>query len=534
MLIHELHSIQEQHGYLPAEALQTLSRDLNTPLYRLYGLASFYPHFRLEPPPATQIRVCRDMSCHLRGATDLYDIVRTAAEASALDDVEVTPTSCLGQCEEAPAITINDRPYTKMSAQRITSLLDTLASERTLRQQRLTPNNATFQCDPYQGEARYEALRQFVEQGDAAAIIEALKQSGLRGMGGAGFPTGVKWELVRNTASEVKYVICNADESEPGTSKDRFILQHLPDLLLEGMALATLLVGAQKAIIYIRHEYGREREQLQRLIRRRQNEGLLPVDFDIFESPGGYICGEETALLEALEDKRAEPRNKPPFPGTHGLFGKPTLINNVETFAMVPGIVLNGGSWWAEHGRNGASGLKFLAVSGHVRNPGVYEVPLGLTVRELLYDYAGGIRHGHDLKAFAPGGASSGFLPAGMADTPLDFRAMAEAGSMLGSGAVVAVAEGTCLLDLALNIGRFFRNESCGKCVPCRVGSEKIVMLLENILDGNGSAADLDLIEELSDAMALTSICGLGQAAPNPILSVIKYFKDDIVRYITR
>ena len=246
MLIHELHSIQEQHGYLPAEALQTLSRDLNTPLYRLYGLASFYPHFRLEPPPNTQIRVCRDMSCHLRGATDLYDIVRTAAEASALDDVEVTPTSCLGQCEEAPAITINDRPYTKMSAQRITSLLDTLASERTLRQQRLTPNNATFQCDPYQGESRYEALRQFVEQGDAGAIIEALKQSGLRGMGGAGFPTGVKWELVRNTASEIKYVICNADESEPGTSKDRFILQHLPDLLLEGMALATLLVGRKR------------------------------------------------------------------------------------------------------------------------------------------------------------------------------------------------------------------------------------------------------------------------------------------------
>jgi NADH:ubiquinone oxidoreductase subunit F (NADH-binding)/NADH:ubiquinone oxidoreductase subunit E len=543
MIIHELRAIQEQHGYLPAEALQNLSRDINEPLYRLYGLASFYPHFRLAPPPTTQIRVCRDFSCHLRGATDLYDIVCTAASASPLDDVAVTPTSCLGQCEEAPAITINDRPYTKMSAQRITALLETLASERTLRQQRLTPLDATSQCDPYQGKPRYEALRRFVEGGDASAVIDALKQSGLRGMGGAGFPTGVKWELVRNTMSDVKYVICNADESEPGTSKDRFILQHLPDLLLEGMALATLLVGAQKATIYIRHEYGREREQLQRLIRRRQHEGFLgehifdsnhSVSIDIFESPGGYICGEETALLEALEDKRAEPRNKPPFPGTHGLFGKPTLINNVETFAMVPGIVLNGGPWWAEHGKNGASGLKFLAVSGHVRHPGVYEVPLGLTVRELLYDVAGGIRHGHDLKAFAPGGASSGFLPASMADVPLDFRALAEAGSMLGSGAVVAVAEGTCMLDLALNVARFFRNESCGKCVPCRVGSEKIVMLLENILDGNGSAADLDLIEELSDTMALTSICGLGQAAPNPIRSVIKYFKDDIVRYITR
>ncbi len=543
MIIHELHSIQEQHGYLPAEELQNLSRNINEPLYRLYGLASFYPHFRLEPPPSTDIRVCRDFSCHLRGGMDLYEIVRTAVDASPLDNVEVVPTSCLGQCEEAPAITINNRPYTKMSAQRITSLLDTLASERTLRMQRLTPTEATFQCDPYQGEPRYEALRQFIAGGDAQAILDALKQSGLRGMGGAGFPTGVKWELVRNTVSDVKYVICNADESEPGTSKDRYIMQNLPDLLLEGMALAALMVGAQKAILYIRHEYGREREQLQKLIRRRQNESILGSDmfesgqgvtFEIFESPGGYICGEETALLEALEDKRAEPRNKPPFPGTHGLFGKPTLINNVETFAMVPGIVLNGGQWWAAHGQNGASGLKFLAVSGHVRNPGVYEVPLGLTVRELLYDYAGGIRHGHDLKAFAPGGASSGFLPARMADVALDFRALADVGSMLGSGAVVAVAEGTCMLDLALNVVRFFRNESCGKCVPCRVGSEKLVTILENIVEGNGTPADLDLIEELSDTMALTSICGLGQAAPNPILSAIKYFKDDIVRYITR
>jgi NADH:ubiquinone oxidoreductase subunit F (NADH-binding) len=258
------------------------------------------------------------------------------------------------------------------------------------------------------------------------------------------------------------------------------------------------------------------------------------VEFELFESPGGYICGEETALLEVIEDKRAEPRHKPPFPGTHGLFGKPTLINNVETFAMVPGILLNGSTWWAAQGRNGAKGLKFLAVSGQVKFPGVYEVPLGLSARELLFERAGGIRHGRPLKAFAPGGASSGFLPASMIDIPLDFRTLAEVGSMLGSGAVVAVAEGTCMLDLALNVGRFFRDESCGKCVPCRVGTEKIVMLLEGIRQGRGSMADLDLIEELSDTMALTSICGLGQAAPNPILSVIKYFKDDIVRYITR
>lgn len=543
MIVQELHTIQNQHGYLPAAELQTLSRRINVPLYRLYGVASFYPHFRLQPPPTVEIRVCRDFSCHLRGASDLYDIAHTAADASPLSDVEVVPTACLGQCEGAPAIVINNRPYTRVNAQRITSLLDTLARGRTLRHQRLALPDTRFVCDPYNGSPTYEALRRLVQGGDVAVLLEELKQSSLRGMGGAGFPTGVKWELVRNTASEVKYVICNADESEPGTSKDRFILQTMPDLVLEGIALAALVVGAQKAIVYIRHEYARERDILQKTLRKRQTEGVLgqhmfdsthSVEFEIFESPGGYICGEETGLLEALEDKRAEPRNKPPFPGTHGLYGRPTLINNVETFAMVPGILLKGGTWWAAQGRSGASGLKFLAVSGHVKRPGIYEVPLGLTARELLFEHAGGIRHGHGLKAFAPGGASSGFLPASMVDMPLDFRSLAEVGSMLGSGAVVAVAEGTCMLDLALNVARFFRSESCGKCVPCRVGSEKIVLLLEDMLQGRGSLADLDLIEELSDTMALTSICGLGQAAPNPILSVMKYFKDDIVRYITR
>jgi NADH:ubiquinone oxidoreductase subunit F (NADH-binding)/NADH:ubiquinone oxidoreductase subunit E len=543
MIIHELHAVQQQHGYLPADELRALSRRINVPLYRLYGVASFYPHFRLQPPPDVTIQVCRDFSCHLRGATEVLAMAETAAATCPLAAVDVVPTACLGQCDRAPAIAINDRPYTDVKAQRLTTLLDTITNGHTLRQQRRVRPKTSFACNPYDGPSSYEALRRVLQGGDVAACLAELKQSGLRGMGGAGFPTGVKWELVRNTESETKYVICNADESEPGTAKDRFILHMFPDLVLEGMALAALAVGAQKAIVYIRHEYARERNILQKTLRRRQTEGILgtammgstrSVEFSIFESPGGYICGEETALLEALEDKRAEPRNKPPFPGTYGLFGHPTLINNVETFAMVPGILLNGGQWWASQGSNGASGLKFLAVSGHVKRPGVYEVPLGTTVRELLCERAGGMRRGRALKAFAPGGASSGFLPASMVDIPLDFRALTEAGSMLGSGAVVAVAEGTCMLDLALNIVRFFRNESCGKCVPCRVGTEKIVMLLERILRGHGTQADLPLIEELSETMALTSICGLGQAAPHPILSVIKYFKDDILRYITR
>ena len=478
--------------------------------------------------------MCSDLACFLRGAIDVHAIVKTVADSLALTDIQIRPVSCLGQCDGAPAMAINDQYYTEVNAQRITGFLQTIVDGRTLRRQRLTPAARTFACNPYSGPPANEALQRLRQRGDAVAVITELKQSGLRGMGGAGFPTGTKWELVRNTPGEVKYVVCNADESEPGTFKDRLILQHLPDLVLEGMAIAALVVGARQVIVYLRHEYTRERETLHRALRQCQVRGLLgDLTCEIFESPGGYICGEETALLEALEDKRAEPRNKPPFPGSHGLFGKPTLINNVETFAMVPGILLRGGAWWAAQGKNGASGFKFLAVSGHVRHPGVYEVPLGTTATELIA-LAGGLRHGRPLKAFAPGGASSGFLPASMADTPLDFRSLAAAGSMLGSGAVVAVAEGTCMLELALNVGRFFRNESCGKCVPCRVGSEKIVMLLEGILHGRGSTADLALIEELSATMALTSICGLGQAAPNPILSVMKYFKDDITRYITQ
>ena len=494
MIIQELNLIQKTHAYLPAGELQALSRRINVPLYRLHGLASFYPHFRLQPPPTVDLRVCQDMACVLRGAADLQAIARTAVDASPLTDVQVGATACLGQCDGAPAISVNDQIYTDASAQRIVTLLETVADGRTLRRQRFLPPDTDFVCDPYDGSSTYDALRRLVHGGDSAAVIEALKASGLRGMGGAGFPTGVKWELVQQAPGDEKYVICNADESEPGTFKDRVILQMLPDLVLEGMALAALAVGARKAVIYIRHEYARQRDVLLKTLKRRQAEGILGsymmgssqhVEFEIFESPGGYICGEETALLEVLEDRRAEPRHKPPFPGTHGLFGAPTLLNNVETFAMVPGIVLKGGEWWSGHGRNGAKGLKFLAVSGQVKQPGVYEVPLGLTVSELI-ERAGGMRYGRTLKAFAPGGASSGFLPAGMADIPLDFRTLAEAGSMLGSGAVVVIGDDTCMLELALNVGRFFRTESCGKCVPCRLGSEKIVALLEGILEGRG------------------------------------------------
>ena len=309
------------------------------------------------------------------------------------------------------------------------------------------------------------------------------------------------------------------------------------------MILAGVLTGARTGILYIRHEYEEQEKILQEEIRKCREQGLLgpnilgseiAFELDTFVSPGGYICGEESALLEAIEGKRAEPRNKPPFPVQQGLWNKPTVINNVETFANVPSILLRGVDWYKAQGTGGCAGLKFIGVSGDVLRPGVYEVPMGTPVSELIFRYAGGLPSGKKLKGFAPSGPSSGYLPAAMADVRLDFKSLADAGSMLGSGALVVCAEGTCMLDMALNATRFFRNESCGKCVPCRVGSQKMVDLLTAWTMGEGSSSDMGLIDELSDALRLTSICGLGQVVPAPISSVLKHFREEVDAHLSR
>jgi NADH:ubiquinone oxidoreductase subunit F (NADH-binding) len=365
-----------------------------------------------------------------------------------------------------------------------------------------TPSPRRWKCDL--GEP-FGVLREVRRSGDVDGMIQRLKGSGLRGMGGAGFPTGLKWELVRKEAATPKYVVCNADESEPGTFKDRVILEELPHLVVEGIALGALAVGAREAWIYLRHEYGPERVAIERAIDAAKGE-LEGLDLRVFVSPGGYILGEETALLEALEGKRGEPRNKPPYPGTVGLFGKPTLINNVETFALVPRIV-----------RTGEHRYKFFSVSGDVARPGVHEVEIGATLRQLL-DLCGGVRG--DLKAFLPGGASTGFLGADQVDVVMDWKPLQAAGSALGSGAVVVVNDTRDMLELARNLTAFFRNESCGKCVPCRIGTEKAV----EMIDGR-RAEDLALLPELNETLLETSICGLGQAALTPVLSVLQRFR---------
>ncbi|MCY4544968.1 MAG: NADH-quinone oxidoreductase subunit NuoF [Gemmatimonadetes bacterium] len=536
MLIDDLREIQARHGYLPEEELKSLSERKGIPLYEAHGVASFYPHFRLEPPPEATLRVCTDLTCHLHGACDLLETLRETVDYAGLENWEVSGVSCLGQCDGAPAVSINDRSYRSMSPDRLSNFVARLAEDGRVARQPTRRRASPGLIDPYGHPLAAESLKAWVTDGNSDRILQAVKDSGLCGMGGAGFPTGVKWDLVRKAESEVKYAICNADESEPGTFKDREILYHYPHLVVEGLILGGLVAGANQGYLYLRHEYDREREVLEKTIRAFYSEGYLgdgvlntehSFHLEIFDSPGGYICGEETALLEAMEGKRAEPRNKPPFPGTHGLHGRPTLINNVETFAWVPAILRRGAEWFRSQGINGAAGRKYFALSGHVNRPGVYEIPLGTRVRDLIDNEGGGVSGGRKLKAFSPGGTSSGFLPASMADIPLDFKPLADAGSMLGSGAVIVLAEGTDMVDLALNAVTFFRNESCGKCVPCRTGTEHLVQLLEKVLEGNGRPDMLAPVQDVAEAMELSSICGLGQAAALPLTSARMHFPEE-------
>jgi formate dehydrogenase beta subunit len=547
VIFDELRAIQLRHGYLPKAELEALSRKTQTPLYQIHSVASFYPHFHLTPPAKAEVHVCADMSCRLNGACELRAEVSRRFAGARPEDVQIKDVSCLGRCDQAPAVAINDEVFAGVTPGKTEDLARRAIRGEELHAEHLRDGRVACACDPYGDGEKYAVVRRLVATKDWDGVLAVLKDAELRGMGGAGFPTSIKWDLMRKQGEPVKYIVCNADESEPGTIKDRFILSHLPHLVAEGMMIAGLVTGAKKGILYIRHEYPLQKEIFGEELRRCTKAGLLgkkilgsDLDFEleVFVSPGGYICGEESALIEAIEGHRAEPRNKPPFPGQVGLWQKPTVINNVETFANVPQILALGVDWFRTVGVGGSRGLKFVGVSGHVARPGVFEVPMGTPMSEVIYKHAGGILGGRALKAFAPSGPSSGYLPASMMDVRLDFKALADAGSMLGSGAIVVCDDTTCILDMALTAVRFYRNESCGKCVPCRMGSQKMVELLARWTQGGVSeaqyCADIALIEELSQAMSLTSICGLGQIVPAPIQSVLKHFRAEIDAHVLR
>jgi formate dehydrogenase beta subunit len=542
-IIAALREIQHTHGFVPVTALRELSDRTGTPLYQLHSVVSFFPHFRTAPPPPVEVLVCDDMSCHRRGGGALLTAVEQHVAQSGPAGAVVRPVSCLGRCDRAPACVVNDTIITRVTLDGLVDKIGSAALGQKIPPEPVTPAGVPLVTDPYpEPGQRYGAARRLASDKDALGVIAALKASNLRGMGGAGFPTGLKWEIVRNAAGSEKYIVCNGDESEPGTIKDRYILENAPHLLVEGMLLAGLVTGARSGIVYVRHEYEGQIEIVDREIERARKLGALGHDvfgsgltfnLETFTSPGGYICGEESALLEAIEGKRAEPRNKPPFPGTHGLWNKPTVINNVETFVMVPSILMKGADWFKAQGKTAAGpGLKFVGISGDVAKPGIYEIPMGSPARDVIFGKAGGIAGGRPFKAWAPSGPSSGYLPPSLVDTPLDFKALADVGSMLGSGAIVVCSDQACMLDMALNAVRFFKNESCGKCVPCRVGSAKMLDVLIDIAHGRGRAEHTAMIDDLSHTLMQASICGLGQVVPVPIKSVLLHFRDEIDQHL--
>ncbi|MDP7130206.1 MAG: NADH-ubiquinone oxidoreductase-F iron-sulfur binding region domain-containing protein [Planctomycetota bacterium] len=526
-VISELSRYHEDNGFLSEQAIHDIAHKLELPLYKVYGVASFYPSYRFTPPPRAVVNVCRDLSCWMAGGTD-----RLKEVLLKMPDVEVNEVSCIGRCDMAPAGDINNRPVQLGDTEQAVIW----ARHPDLIEEKHPTPWKRWPTDPYDTEEdRYGAIRSCL-RGEKAPdeVIQILKDSALRGLGGAGFPAGLKWQFARAEKDTPKYIVCNADESEPGTFKDREIISTAPYLTLEGMLLAAWVAGAEDGYFYIRHEYHIEEHAMRAAIEDAYRRGMLGknilgtdfnFDVTIFVSPGGYIQGEETALLEALEGNRGEPRNKPPFPGVKGLFGKPTVINNVETLAMVPVILERGVDWWNDQGVAEYQGLKFISISGHVERPDVYCIPMGTTIREFI-EMAGGMKDGMELQAILPGGASSNIISPDKIDTPMDFKAMNEIGSMMGSGAMVVIGEGVDLIEVGANISTFFRNESCGKCVPCRLGTSKGVAIVDEFLSGNCGPEKLAELNELNEVMGKTSICGLGQVALGPMVSVLKNFPD--------
>jgi len=516
LLIEHLHKIQDRYRCLSAAHLTALAHEMKLSTAEVYEVATFYHHFDIvkegEAVPArVTVRVCDSIGCALAGAQRLL----TALRESLGTDVRVIPAPCVGRCEQAPVAVVGQNPIAHANVERVK------AAVRSGEQRCAVAPYIDY--DEYRAAGGYRLLQQcFTGERDAEANIQAMEHSGLRGLGGAGFPAGRKWRLVR-AEHEPRLMAINIDEGEPGTFKDRYYLERDPHRFLEGMIIAAWTVGIGACYIYLRDEYAGCREILEREIARLQADPPCPLP-PIFlrRGAGAYICGEESAMIESIEGKRGMPRLRPPYVAQVGLFDYPTLEHNMETLFWVREILERGPEWFASHGRRGRKGLRSFSVSGRVKHPGVHLAPAGISVRELIDEYCGGMQEGHELYAYLPGGASGGILPASLSDVALDFDTLQPHGCFIGSAAIVVLSHKDKARDAAMNVMRFFADESCGQCTPCRVGTVKALNLIEH------SIWDQDLIEELSGVMADASICGLGQAAPNPMRCVIKYFGHEV------
>jgi formate dehydrogenase beta subunit len=516
LLIEHLHLLQDHCGCLYARHLAALAEEMRLALVEVYEVASFYAHFDIvmddeTPPPPLTVRVCDSLSCELAGAAHLL----TDLQSRLGGQVRVVRAPCMGGCHRAPVVAIGHALHENATVE---SVAAAAASGETH-----PPIPAYAGLDAYRTAGGYRLLQSCLAgERQPEELIEALDHSGLRGLGGAGFPTGRKWRLVRQEPAP-RLLAVNADEGEPGTFKDRYFLETDPHRFLEGMLIAAWVVEATDIFIYLRDEYPQCREILDSEIAALMAAGLSPdARVHLRRGAGAYICGEESAMLESIEGKRGLPRQRPPFPAQVGLFGRPTLCNNVETLYWVRDIVEKGAEWFTGHGRNGRKGLRSFSVSGRVKDPGVKLAPAGITARQLIDEFCGGMAEGHAFKGYLPGGASGGILPAAMADIPLDFGTLESEGCFTGSGAVVVLSDRDDMKAVALNLLRFFEDESCGQCTPCRAGTEKAVKLM------TAPHWDEELLQELTRVMSDASICGLGQAAMNPVTQVLKHFREDL------
>ena len=521
LLIEHLHALNDHYQGLFERHLVALAAEMRLSMAEVYEVASFYHHFELLRDDATAprltVRVCQSLSCQLAGAGDL--LARLPALLGT--DVQVVPAPCIGRCEQAPAALVGQRSIGHATAQDIVSMSNEAVAP--VNQALKAPEIIAFEA--YRQGGGY-ALAQDVARGarDAEGVMAALEHAGLRGLGGAGFPAGRKWRIVRGFDAP-RLMAVNIDEGEPGTFKDRFYLERDPHRFLEGVLIAAHVVGCEAVYIYLRDEYPECRAILTQAISELQAapelRGQLPK-MELRRGAGAYICGEESAMIESIEGKRGEPRLRPPYIAERGLFARPTLEHNFETLFWVREILERGPEWFASQGRHGRQGLRSYSVSGRVKQPGVKLAPAGITLRELVDEYCGGMAEGHALYAYLPGGASGGILPARLADVPLDFDTLQPHGCFIGSAAVIVLSQHDKARDAALNMMRFFADESCGQCTPCRVGTVKAAQLME------APVWDAATLNDLSTVMVDASICGLGQAAPNPMLCVQRYFPHEV------
>lgn len=516
LLIEHLHKIQDHYHYISAKHLVALAHEMNLSTTDAYEVATFYHHFDVvkedqAPPPPLTIRVCESITCAMAGGHELL----TTLENSCGADIRIQAVPCVGRCDTAPIAVVGQNALSNADTESVNEAIQTNAITQ--------PISDHINYDGYRQQGGYELITAcYRNEHRAEDIRKIMEDSGLRGLGGAGFPAGLKWKIV-NGFDAPRLMAVNIDEGEPGTFKDRHYLEQDPHRFIEGMLIAAWAVGIDEIYIYLRDEYAGIRQLLEQALASLQatppSEHSLPT-LHLRRGAGAYICGEESAMIESIEGKRGMPRLRPPFVAEVGLFGQPTLEHNMETLFWVREIIEKGPSWFSAHGRHGRKGLRSFSVSGRVNKPGVHLAPAGITLKELIDEYCDGMLAGHELYGYFPGGASGGILPASMADIPLDFDTLNEYGCFIGSAAVMIFSTQDSVKKLALNAMRFFEEESCGQCTPCRVGTAKAVGLMQE------NQWDTDLLEELATVMVDASICGLGQAAPNPLRCAVKYFPE--------